>query len=125
MDLMDWTIRGIMALLVAILVGLLGMMLFALVDSAGTRTEATPATVVSKSFTPAYTTTTMVMSGKVFVPITTYHPDSWSIRVNIDGNVISCPATEAQHDAAREGAGIMANVSQGRLSGNAYCGGVR
>lgn len=39
--------------------------------------------VYDKKFTPAYSTTTMIMAGKVMVPSTTHHPDSW--RICIEG----------------------------------------
>lgn len=39
--------------------------------------------VYDKEFTPAHSTTTMIMAGKVMVPSTIHHPDSW--RICIEG----------------------------------------
>ena len=35
--------------------------------------------MIKSNFTPAHTTTSYIMSGKVLLPITTYHPDDWSL----------------------------------------------
>lgn len=40
--------------------------------------------VYDKKFTPAHSTTTMIMAGKVMVPSTTHHPDRW--RICIEGH---------------------------------------
>ena len=37
--------------------------------------------VYDRQFTPAYSTTTMIMAGKVMVPSTTHHPDRWRICI--------------------------------------------
>lgn len=55
-------------------------------------------TVVDKQHLLAYTTTTFVMSGKVLVPITTYHPESWSIKVEDGGETGWVSVDETTYD---------------------------
>lgn len=42
-------------------------------------------TVVDKQHQAAFTTTTVVLAGKSIVPVTTYYPESWSIKVEDGG----------------------------------------
>ena len=125
MDLMDRILFAVIGICVAALIFLMGWLVFIGVDSVGVQTERAAATVVDKTFTPAHTTTTFVMSGKVMVPITTYYPDSWSIKVSPDGtNAVGCPASHAEYDATQQGANIVVYLKQGRLSGGLYCDGL-
>ena len=41
-------------------------------------------TVVETYMEPAHTTTTMVLSGKILVPVITRHPDRWYARIRDD-----------------------------------------
>ena len=37
--------------------------------------------VYDRQFTPAHSTTTMIMSGKVMIPQTIFHPDRWRVCI--------------------------------------------
>jgi hypothetical protein len=38
--------------------------------------------VIDKTYTPAHTTTTMLLVGKIMVPQTQYYPESWSVTIS-------------------------------------------
>ena len=122
---MDFLKLFLIAIMAAI-VGLMGYLLFIAVDSIGVQSSPTSATVIGKDYRPAYTTTTMVSNGNGgLTPIVTYHPESWAVAVRYAEGSIWCPASKAQYNAARDGQNTIAFIKAGRLSGSAYCDGVR
>ena len=125
MGFLDYLILAFIGLCVLIVVAIFGMLAFLGIDSVGVKYELTPATVAERTFTPAHTTTRMIMVGKVLVPQTIHHPNSWSIEIRLDGEkVVGCPASQDQYNATHKGDGIEAYVKTGRLSGELYCGGI-
>lgn len=122
---MDAFLNLLMLVLVCALVALIGLFIFWAADSVGTQTRTESATVIERTFTPAHSTTTMVMSGNVMVPIITYHPDSWSLTVELaNGATTSCTVSEDQYNANASGAVVKAIVKSGRISGGTYCDGI-
>lgn len=81
--------------------------------------------ITSKEFRPAYKTTTYVNTGKISIPVTTNHPDSWSVSVQIQGQTASIPVEKDLYESVKENDQIYAGYVIGRFSGSLYLKSVR
>lgn len=70
-------------------------------------------------FKPAHFTTTWTYNAvtKTQTPITRWHPDAWSIAIEIDGEVDVLFVSEEDYSCHWVGEPIMVRYSQGRLFG--------
>jgi len=78
----------VLIILIAIPIGVIGF--GKITETCRMRKTVTEFMVVKKQYTPTYTTTNMVMSGKTLIPIVQVHPETWAIMcrgVDIKGNV--------------------------------------
>ena len=73
----DWIMKGLVAICVA---GLLFFIVM-IADMALATTHPATGQIVNKYYKPAYTTTTNVMVGKVFVPQVQHHSESWNVVI--------------------------------------------
>ena len=77
--------------------------------------------VANKTFTPAHSTIYMMMVGKIMIPQTTYHPDSWDIAIRInDGRIGSVGVTQGTYLSLKDGNKVDIIYTCGRLSGGIY-----
>ncbi len=115
----DRCLAALIALLMLFAFGLLGWLVFILVNSAGIAPTKTTVTVVEeKQVIPAYTVTTLVMSGKVMVPITTYYPESRQLCFKIDGQGLKSTVDKKFFDRIKTGESIEVDYGRGRLNGS-------
>lgn len=82
----DWfsCTMGVVMWLFTIAVG--GFLLWLIcmpIDRMGLPEKENTGIVIGRCYSPAYIQTTMVMSGKTMIPITSYYPESWSIEIKI------------------------------------------
>lgn len=111
--LVDRCLAAFIALLMLVLVGLLGVLGYALVDSVGITPAKTAVTVVEvKQVVPAYTT--VILTGKVTVP--QYHPESYQLHFMIDGEKFSPTVEKRFFDDVNVGDRIEVDYGFGRLS---------
>jgi TRAP-type C4-dicarboxylate transport system permease small subunit len=102
---METTMKVIMGLLVAMMVGIF----FILVDMiAGSQSPPTTATVIERIYTPSSTSTGVgtgvTSSGKVgTVVMTSSEPEKWTVIVNVGGNVVAAKANATAWSAAMAG----------------------
>jgi hypothetical protein len=76
---------------------------------------------VGKDFTPAHCITSMVMSGKTMIPVTTCYEDSWNLFMSNGVSTFSCNAHELQYNAYVSGREYQVEVTQGFLTSSIYC----
>lgn len=74
----------LMWLLSLIVVGLISLLFGWLIDSTYLPIKEKEGVIVDKYVRPAHYTTTYINSGKVLVPINTFHRESYHIEVEID-----------------------------------------
>jgi len=78
-------IMGIIAWLISLIVfGLIAWLFGWLIDSSYLPIKEKDGVIVDKYIRPAHYTTTYINSGKVLVPINTFHRESYHIEVEID-----------------------------------------
>lgn len=107
--------------LVAALAWLLWMLIYWACDSWFRTTQVGAAVITGRSHHPAYTTVHMQQCGKTSIPITTYHPESWSVKLQIDdgrSDEVTCSYDEYQ--AAVTGKPAAVRYKVGRISGAIY-----
>lgn len=71
--------------------------------------------VVNKTHTNAYVTTTYVQSGKVLVPITQYHPESWGLVIEVDNKTDEVSVSQDTHISTKIGTDVWVTYKCGRL----------
>lgn len=58
--------------------------------------------VIEKQYSASHRTTRTIASGYVIVPITTYHPETWTIVVEQDNSKFSFTVDEADFNKVRK-----------------------
>lgn len=74
----------LMWLFMLVLVGLIIWGAMYLVDSSFPNKKQGIGVIVEKGYEPPYTTLTYVVSGKVMIPTTIYHPEFWYAKISIN-----------------------------------------
>jgi len=124
--LVDWplgTIMGILILLmVLMLVGLFIWGLFTAADSWFLPRERGPGRIAGKSFTPAHYQPVLIHNAatNTSMPYPVYHPDDWSLRVEVEGRQDSISVGKKEFKSIAEGDNVIAEYVRGRLSGGLY-----
>jgi hypothetical protein len=119
-----WLGRFILLLFIAVAALLLWIVvtfLFWAIDSWFCPLRDGRATVIEKCYSEAYTTTTMVMVGKIFVPQTNHHPESWSLDLQLeDGRCGSFECDQDTWDRIERGTSVTVAYKEGRISNDIY-----
>lgn len=76
--------------------------------------------VTGRHFSAAHTSTHFVHVGKVLVPHTTRHPDTWSICIQINGLKDWVDVSKKIHDSYGVGSSIECTYSNGRIWDSMY-----
>ena len=120
----DWVDRLLGALTmgaVILLMVLLSWGVFRLADSVGVERQSSISTLIQRSHTEAYITTTYHMVGKVMVPSTIHHPESWDFLLKLpDGRCDWIGVTEETFNSHCVGDSMNVFFKDGRLSDNIY-----
>lgn len=104
--------------MLAVLVGCIGLLTFALIDSYGINpTKICTTAIEEKTFVPAHTTLQMVQAGKVMVPVNHYHPDAYKLSVRIQGQLVELEVPKETYDRFAEGQLVDVRYGYGRLTG--------
>lgn len=93
-----FSVAGV-AFVLLVVVALAGFGIGAFADSM--KPDSGP--ILSKSHRDAYTTTTMIMVGKVMVPQTHHHPESWELTIGEAGWQKTVGVSQADFDRYRVG----------------------
>jgi len=107
----------IVALTLTLLVGVLWGLYIA-VDSWSLATTTGPASVESRTFTPAHTASTYNAALKM--PQTVYVPDDWSLCLKVHDQTGCTSVTHEVFDEHVEGDSVAATYATGRISGDLY-----
>jgi hypothetical protein len=110
----DRCLAALMALLMLVGVGLLGLLVFILVDSVGITPTKTTVTVVDEKQVVPVHTTYILMGGKIFIP--QHHPESYRLHFKIDGEEVSLTVDKKFFDDIKVGDKIEVDYGFGRLS---------
>lgn len=101
--------------------GLLWMFVYWAGDSWFRPLQVGAATITGRHHHPAYTTVHMQQCGKTSIPITTHHPESWSVDlVMADGRADDVSCSEEEYDVATNGKPAAIRYKVGRISGGIY-----
>lgn len=77
--------------------------------------------IINKEYHPSHTTTTMVMSGKVMIPITTHHSEEWRVKVRLyDDNTGSVSVSEEYYNSINIDDEVNVDYTLGRFSNSVY-----
>jgi hypothetical protein len=113
-------LASLISLLMLLMVGVLGVLIFIVINTACiSPTRTIGATIEKKDIIPAYTTTTMILAGKVIVPSTVYHPESYNIHFKIDRSEVSMNVSKTFFKTIAIGDKIEVDYGFGRLN-NSY-----
>ena len=91
-----------------------------LVDSSFMPVKEGHGVVVNKYVVAAHTTTTLMMSGKVMIPITTHHSTQWKLEVEVDGLVDDVSVREAYYERVPIGKRVYCQYTNGRIKESLY-----
>ncbi len=119
---------GFWSALLGILMWILSLMVIALVagliiwgiDSIGLKEKEATGFVSDKNITEAYTSTTYVMSGKIMVPITTFHPKEFYITVEYDKYYDNVSLSEVDYNSIQIGQKVNFIYGNGRIFDSFY-----
>ena len=115
----DRFLMAVIAVLFLVLLGVLIVGMMSFIDSVGvTPTKTTTTVVEQKHVVPAHTTIAMMLVGKVMVPITTHHPESYYLDFKIDGKDMESSVDKNFFDKLTVGEKIEVDYGLGRLTGN-------
>lgn len=125
-DLLDWPSDGeewalfILAwILLLMAVAIIGWGLLELINVAFLSVHEGYGTIIQKNFIPSHHTTTLMPGAKgTVIPITTWHPDAWSIIVESEGRTGSAYLHESDYVAYNINQQVKITYSVGRLCGS-------
>ena len=127
---MDWPLGTIMAILLALLlimlIGIICIGLYIAVDSWFLPRQQSKGRVICKKFTPAHTQTIMIYNAalKMSLPSQVFHPDDWSLCIEVDGKQDTISVQHKFYLATKEGSVVDTEYVIGRMSGDLYIKGV-
>jgi hypothetical protein len=122
----DWpigTVVGVLMLLVVLLLlGLLTWGCFIALDSWFLPRKSDTGKIVRKTFTPAYTEIILMYNAatKTSMPCPIFHPDDWSVTVEVAECQDSLSVDEDEFDILREEDNVLAEYVTGRISSGLY-----
>lgn len=109
---------GCMIVFVLIItIALIGLVAYVAIDEVGIEpTEKTTSIITAKTVKPPSTTTTWIMTGKVLIPITVTHPESYHVSFLIKETEVCCSINKPLFDQLAIGAEIEVIYGYGRLT---------
>ncbi len=126
MDWFEFWMKAFLALMGAILLGLIGLLLFMACDSVGLQEKAATGIVTGRHYRPPYTTTTIVSTGRSTIPVINHYPARYEVCVTMEtvedggcGN-FSRPFWED----VESGDEVLVTYARGRFSGEIYIRGI-
>lgn len=117
---------GISGIIIGLLIWLVTLLLLGvcflgcywLVDNVGQPDFEKNGVIVGKHYSPAYTTTNYIYSGKVLIPQTIRHPESWSVCVQLDDATNWINVNSYFYNNSNNGDSTHCVYNLGRLSGD-------
>lgn len=90
--------------------------IISLIDSCGKSPTIERGVVRAHTFTPAYTTNSTVMVGKIPMNRVEQHPDRWELAVEVDGvATFRSEVTRELYERLKDGDPVFANHAVGRI----------
>jgi hypothetical protein len=119
-DLGDRFLGSVAALLMLALIYMLGTVTYCLVDTVGISATRTCQTALTKKETiPAHTTTVLVQTGKVLMPFSTHHSESYLLHFKINEAETTKEVDGSFYNAVKTGAVLEVYYGVTRIS-NSY-----
>lgn len=114
---MDRFLAFVMLLVFISLFGIIGFLFYIGINEIGIKeTKSTITTIENKGILPAHTTTTYIMVGKVMVPNTVHHPESYWIYFDIEEQQCKESLTYSFFSELKKGDRIKVGYGKGRLN---------
>ena len=124
--LYDWPLGTIVSIVMLCALGLLSYLIvlgtYVAIDSWFLTREKGYGRVVAKYFTPAHTNIILIYNAalKMSLPHPVYHPDNWSVAVDVEGRQSSTSVNQEYYHSARDNDQVIVEYVSGRLSGDMY-----
>jgi ABC-type sulfate transport system permease component len=99
---------------------LISIGIYYIVDTTDVTLNQTTVCITDKRYEPAYTTTTAISNGKIVIPVTNHHPESWIVDVEAKEGVDSVSTGNKFYSESSVGMCFLASYKSGRLSGGFY-----
>ncbi len=119
-DWMGYVLGVLMWLLSLLIVGGLLWLAVWLIDSSFMPIKEKDGVITNKYIVPAHTTTTYVMSGKIMIPITTYHSTTYNLEITIDELEDDVCVYENYYDNISVGQTVHCKYTNGRIKKSLY-----
>lgn len=117
-SLVDRFIATVFAVLMFIAIGLLVLLALSLVDSVGIKPSKSVVTQIEQKYVdPAHDTHSYILVGKVMVPQTTHHAESYHLSVIIDDEECDIPVDREFFDRISIGDNAKVDYGIGRITG--------
>jgi len=116
-----YALLGILTwILSLVLIAIVAGLIILGVDSIGLTEKEAAGYVSDKNITEAYTSTSMIMSGKVMVPITTDHPKNFYITVKYDKYSDNVSMSEKDYNSIKVGQKVNFIYGSSRIFDSFY-----
>jgi hypothetical protein len=120
-------IGRIVLVVIVVTIGLIGYVVIYLpLDTAFCTKLETTATITNKYIVPAYSTTTFINSGKSLIPVTTYNPELYEVKIiTINGESAEGYVSKQNWNEVVVNKNVAVTYHKGRISGNIYIDEIR
>lgn len=124
--LYDWPVGTIIGIFVVgacvALIGMVALGLFVAVDSLFLPRQRKMGRVIGKTFTPEHTQVILIYNHitKTALPHPVFHPNDWSVTMEIDGRQDDVSVTKDFFDSLSKNDFVLAEYVSGRFSGGLY-----
>ena len=121
--MMDKVFIGVIVGLISLAVVVIGYVLYRAADTVGVESNSDHGVAIGKTYHKAFTTTSMVMVGKVMIPQPMYHRERYKITVREDRykRVVVCDVSKSVYNDISIGDRVDIKIKIGRFSGDILC----
>jgi len=119
-DWFGYILGGLMWILTIVIVGGLLSLSVWLVDSSFLPIKEKEGIVTNKYYVAPHASTSYVMSGKVMIPITTYHSASYEVEIAIDGISDKMCLNQGYWNTIKVGQKLYCQYTNGRILKSLY-----
>ena len=113
---MGWTLSILVWVLSLVIAGLILWGIYSAVNFLGVQNQRGEGRVTFLYHKNSYVTTQPILVGKVIIPQTQYHPETWNVSIDFNGKNYSTSVSKDFYHTLRIGQKIRFTYQQGRLN---------
>lgn len=114
-DWLEWMVIILAWLTTLFVSSIIIWLLYLGVNYTGVNKKEGTGIIVAKTHSNSYITTTYINSGKILVPITQYHPESWGLDIMVTDKTDVVSVSEETHNSTKIGTNVWVTYKRGRL----------